>query len=396
MSDEVRMIPPDQLPGRRPQGAGGSAGDGAGGDRAARPDSELGADPDRGPAGDERTAAERSAGAGDTGSHHAAAEVAGTARRVLAPGDVDLSVRPAGIELPNPITSASGCFASGAEIDRFYDVNELGAVVVKSITLEQRQGLPAPRMAETPSGMLNAIGLQNPGVEAWIAKDLPWLREHGVRVIASVAGRTPDDFAQVARALSEAGGDTIVALEVNLSCPNVEDRGLVFACSAPDSAEVVRGVAREAEMPVFAKLTSDVTDIVEIARAVVAAGADGLTLINTLLGMAIDPETGRPELANTYGGLSGPAIRPVAVRNVHQVHSALPEVPILGSGGVRTVADVVQFLRAGASAVAIGTTTFVDPFIAPRVVDGLARWCAERGIGAVSDLIGATAPARPH
>ncbi len=310
----------------------------------------------------------------------------------LDPAEVDLSVRMAGIELPNPITSASGCFASGAEIERFHDVADLGAVVVKSITPEPRHGLPTPRMAETPSGMLNAIGLQNPGVEAWIAKDLPWLQERGARVIASIAGKTAEEFRDVARELTRAGGDTIVALEVNLSCPNVEDRGMVFACSAPDSAEVIRGVAQEAEAPVLAKLTSDVTDIVSVARAVVSAGADGLTLINTLLGMAIDPDTGHPELANTYGGLSGPAIRPVAVRNVHQVHRALPDIPILGCGGARTVTDVVQFLRAGASAVAIGTATFVDPFVAPRVVDGLTRWCADRGIARVSDLIGATTP----
>ena len=325
-----------------------------------------------------------------SGAEPAARVTAATA--ALDPAEVDLSVRLAGIELPNPITSASGCFASGAEIDRFHDVADLGAVVVKSITPEPRHGLPTPRMAETPSGMLNAIGLQNPGVEAWIAKDLPWLRERGARVIASIAGKTPEEFRDVARELTLAGGDTIVALEVNLSCPNVEERGLVFACSAPDSAEVIRGVAQEASAPVLAKLTSDVTDIVTVARSVVSAGAAGLTLINTLLGMAIDPDTGRPELANTYGGLSGPAIRPVAVRNVHQVHRALPEVPILGCGGARTVTDVVQFLRAGASAVSIGTATFVDPFVAPRVVDGLARWCADRGIARVSDLIGATTP----
>jgi dihydroorotate dehydrogenase (NAD+) catalytic subunit len=306
--------------------------------------------------------------------------------------DVRLATDLAGIALPNPITSASGCFGSGAEIDRFHDVADLGAIVVKSITLEPRQGLPTPRMAETPAGMLNAIGLQNPGVEAWVATDLPWLRERGARVIASVAGRTVEEFRLVARELARVGGDTIVALEVNLSCPNVEDRGLVFACSAVDSAEVVRAVRREARIPVLAKLTSDVTDIVEIAQAVQAAGADGVTLINTLLGMAIDPDTGRPELANTYGGLSGPAIRPVAVRNVHQVHAALPDLPILGCGGVRTVTDVVQFLRAGASAVAVGTATFVDPFIAPRLVAGLRTWCAERGIADVRDLIGATQP----
>ncbi len=320
------------------------------------------------------------------------ADAAATQVAAIDPGAVQLDTRLAGIGLPNPITSASGCFSSGAEIERFHDVADLGAVVVKSITLEPRDGLPTPRMAETPSGMLNAIGLQNPGVEAWVANDLPWLRERGARVIASVAGNSVEDFRQVARILTAVGGDTIVAIEVNLSCPNVEERGLVFACSAPDSAEVVRAVSGEAHVPVLAKLTSDVTDIVAIARAVVAAGADGLTLINTLLGMAIDPDTGHPQLANTYGGLSGPAIRPVAVRNVHQVHSALPEVPILGCGGARTVTDVVQFLRAGASAVAVGTATFVDPFVTARLATDLRRWCADRGIADLGALIGATRP----
>ena len=313
-------------------------------------------------------------------------------RRQLDPEQVQVATQLAGITLPNPITSASGCFASGVEIDRFHDVAELGAVVVKSITLEPRDGLPTPRMAETPSGMLNAIGLQNPGVEAWLANDLPWLRERGARVVASIAGNSVDDFQQVTRALTRSGGDTIAAVEVNLSCPNVEERGLVFACSAPDSAEVVRAVTREARVPVLAKLTSDVTDIVAVARAVVAAGADGLTLINTLLGMAIDPDTGRPELANTYGGLSGPAIRPIAIRNVHQVHNALPDVPILGCGGARTVTDVVQFLRAGASAVSVGTATFVDPFVTARLATQLRDWCAQRGIADVRELIGATHP----
>jgi dihydroorotate dehydrogenase (NAD+) catalytic subunit len=310
--------------------------------------------------------------------------------RAIPADEVDLGIELAGMALPNPITTASGCFASGAEIDRFYDVTELGAIVVKSVTLEPREGLPTPRMAETPSGMLNAIGLQNPGIDAWLARDLPWLQERGARVVVSIAGNTVDDFREVARRLRRQPG--IVAIEVNLSCPNVEERGLVFACSATDSRDVVRAVVAEAEVPVLAKLTSDVTDVVSIAHAAVEAGADGLTLINTLLGMAIDPETGRPELWNTYGGLSGPAIRPVAVRNVHQVHQALPDVPILGCGGVRTVGDVVQFLRAGASAVAVGTTTFVDPFIGQQLVAGLRAWCAQRGIRAVRDLTGAVAP----
>jgi dihydroorotate dehydrogenase (NAD+) catalytic subunit len=313
-----------------------------------------------------------------------------TDERAIPPGEVDLAVDLGGIAMANPITTASGCFASGAEIDRFYDITDLGAIVVKSITPEPREGLPTPRMAETPSGMLNAIGLQNPGIDAWLERDLPWLQSRGAKVIASIAGKTVDDFREVARKLKRQGA--VVGVEVNLSCPNVEHRGLVFACSPTDSAEVIRAVAREADVPVFAKLTSDVTDIVEIAGAVLDAGADGLTLINTLLGMAIDPETGKPELSNTYGGLSGPAIRPVAVRNVHQVHQAFPEVPIIGCGGVRDVTDVVEFVRAGASAVAVGTATFIDPFAAKLLVDELRAWLAQRGIRSVAELRGEVHP----
>jgi len=303
---------------------------------------------------------------------------------------VDLATDLAGVALDNPILSASGCFAAGAEMDRFYDVTELGAIVVKSVTREPREGLPTPRMAETPSGMLNAIGLQNPGIDAWLEHDLPWLQRKGAKVVASIAGKTVEDFREVARRMRRHA--SIVAIEVNLSCPNVDHRGLVFACSPRDSAEVITAVRREADVPVLAKLTSDVTDIVAIAKAVVGAGADGLTLINTLLGMAIDPDTGRPGLYNTYGGLSGPAIRPIAIRNVHQVHQALPDVPILGCGGVRTVTDVVQFLRAGASAVSVGTATFVDPFVGPRLIAELRQWLADRGIDRVTDLIGTVEP----
>jgi dihydroorotate dehydrogenase (NAD+) catalytic subunit len=301
---------------------------------------------------------------------------------------VNLAVSLAGIDLPNPILTASGCFASGKEAQRFVDIDTIGAVVVKSITRKPRNGLPTPRMHETPSGMLNAIGLQNPGVDAWIENDLPFLREHGARVIASIAGDTAEDFRHVAGKLLAAGSDTIVGIEVNLSCPNVENRGLVFACHADSSHAVVRAVRHEVTVPVLAKLTSDVTSIVTIAQAVADAGANGVTLINTLLGMAIDPETGRPELYNTYGGLSGPAIRPVALRNVHQVHQALPELPILGCGGIQTVTDVVQFLRAGATAVSVGTQQFVDPFITARLSHGLAEWLTARQHADVNDLIG--------
>jgi dihydroorotate dehydrogenase (NAD+) catalytic subunit len=269
-------------------------------------------------------------------------------------------------------------------------VTDLGAITVKSMTLEPRQGLPAPRMAETPAGMLNAIGLQNPGVDTWRERDLAWLQGKGAKVIASIAGGSVEEFRDVARKLRRATG--VIAIEVNLSCPNVEHRDLVFACHAGSSAEVISAVAREADVPVFAKLTSDVTDVVEVARSVVDAGAKGLTLINTLLGMSIDPETGRPGLSNGYGGLSGPAIRPVAVRNVHQVHQAMPEVPIIGTGGVRTVEDVIEMVRAGASLVAVGTSTFVDPFAGRDLVRGLRTWLGRRGISSIAELRGAVTP----
>lgn len=299
---------------------------------------------------------------------------------------IDLAVAFAGLRLDNPIVTASGCFGSGREMDRFVDVGGIGAVVVKSITKHPRKGLPTPRMVETPSGMLNAIGLQNPGVDAWLEDDLPWLVEHGATTIVSVAGDNVDDFAHVARRLR--GVEGVDAIEVNLSCPNVEHRGLVFALDPAASAELIRAVARVADVPVLAKLSADASDVVAVASAVVEAGADGLTLINTILGMAIDPVTGRAELANTYGGLSGPAIRPVAVRVVHQVHSAMPDVPIVGCGGVRSVEDVVQFLRAGASAVAVGTGGYVDPFATETLRDGLAAWLAEHGYEGVRDIIG--------
>jgi dihydroorotate dehydrogenase (NAD+) catalytic subunit len=299
---------------------------------------------------------------------------------------VDLTTSLGGLALSNPIVTASGCFASGQEIDRFIDVEDIGAVVVKSLTRIPRQGLPAPRMVETPSGMLNAIGLQNPGIDQWIENDLPWLAERGATTIVSIAGDTAEDFAHVARRLR--GQPGVGAIEVNLSCPNVEHRGLVFALDEAASSEVIRGVVRVADVPVLAKLSADASDVVSVASAVVRAGADGLTLINTVLGMAIHPVTGVVELANTYGGLSGPAIRPIAVRVVHQVHTAMPDVPIIGCGGVRSVEDVVQFLRAGASAVAVGTGTFVDPFAAATLRDGLATWLATHGHTSVRDVIG--------
>jgi dihydroorotate dehydrogenase (NAD+) catalytic subunit len=302
-------------------------------------------------------------------------------------GAVDTSVELAGLRLPNPVVTASGCFASGAEIHRFYDVGQLGAVVVKSITLEPREGLPTPRMAETPSGMLNAIGLQNPGVDGWLERDLPWLRDRGVTTVVSIAGKSVEEYREVARRLR--GARSIAAVEVNISCPNVEDRNIVFACRPDASAEVIAAVRREVSVPVFAKLTPDVTDITEIAHATVDAGADGLSLINTTLGMAIDVEKAAPKLANTVGGLSGPAIRPIAVRCIWQVRQALPDTPIIGMGGVATARDAVELMMAGADAVAVGTANFVDPYAAIEIVEGLEDWCLEHGVDAVRELTGA-------
>jgi dihydroorotate dehydrogenase (NAD+) catalytic subunit len=303
--------------------------------------------------------------------------------------DVDLSVALGPVRLPNPIVTASGCFASGREIDRFYDVDRLGAVVVKSLTLEPRRGLPTPRMVETASGMLNAIGLQNPGIDAWLANDLPWLAERGVRTVVSIAGKTAAEYRTVAERLRGAPG--VVAIEANISCPNVEDRGTVFACSVDATTEAIRQVSRVAQVPVFAKLTPDVTDIASIAGAAREAGATGVSVINTLLGLAIDVETRRPVLGGVTGGLSGPAIKPVAVRAVYQIHQAHPDLPIIGMGGVRTVEDVVEFVLAGASAVAVGTATFGNPFAASELVDALSCWLAEREVRTVEELRGKAA-----
>jgi dihydroorotate dehydrogenase (NAD+) catalytic subunit len=306
--------------------------------------------------------------------------------RTLRPDQVDLRIDLGPLVLANPFVTASGCFASGQEINRFYDVNRLGAVVVKSITLEPRAGLPTPRMAETGSGMLNAIGLQNPGIDAWMAKDLPWLQRAGVPTIVSIAGKTAQEFRILAERLRGVPG--IIAIEANISCPNVEDRNIVFACRETSTKEVIAQVARVSTVPVFAKLTPDVTDIVSIAATARAAGAAGVSVINTLLGMAIDAETRRPRLAAVMGGLSGPAIKPIALRAVHQIHQALPDLPIIGMGGIRSVTDVVEFLLAGASAVAIGTANFANPLVAAELLDELPRWCAARGIRSVTELRG--------
>ena len=306
----------------------------------------------------------------------------------LATQPVKLTTDLAGAVLPNPVLTASGCAAAGRELQPFAPVSTLGAVVTKSVTLRPRAGRPTPRMAETPSGMLNSIGLQNPGVDAFLAHDLPWLAEQGARTVVSIAGGSVVDYAELARRIALA--PALVAVEVNISCPNVEDRGQVFACDPEAAARVVEAVRAElpAGIPVLAKLSPDVTDIVAVARACADSGADALTLVNTLLGLVIDPDTMRPVLGGVTGGLSGPAILPVALRCVWQVHAALPSVPILGVGGIRTGLDALQFVLAGASAVSVGTAVFGDPSAPVRVLAELETALAERGFTAVADAIG--------
>jgi len=306
---------------------------------------------------------------------------------------VDMTTRLGSLTLPNPVLTASGCAAAGRELSHYFDVSELGAVVTKSIQLRARSGRPTPRMAETPSGMLNSIGLQGPGIDAFLRDDLPWLAQHGARAVVSIAGGSTDEFVSLTRRLY--GNRAVAMIEVNISCPNVEMRGEVFACDPSAAARVIGAVRRAADphTPVFAKLTPDVTDITLIARACADAGADGLSLINTLLGLEIDVDRMAPVLGGVTGGLSGPAIRPVALRCVWQVHEALPHLPILGMGGIRTGLDALRFLLAGASAVSVGTAVFGDPDAPIRVLHELEHELAERGFVSASEAVGR---AHPH
>ena len=289
---------------------------------------------------------------------------------------------------PFPIFTASGCASSGKELAQFFPLGEIGAVVTKSIALKPRSGRATPRMAETPSGMLNSIGLQGPGIDQFLEDDIPWLLQNNARVVVSISGETVDEYASLARRLRIIPG--LSGIEVNISCPNVENRGLVFACDPEASKAVVESVRRNigGELPIIVKLSPDVTDIVAIAKQVVSAGADGLALINTLLGMAIDIDAMRPKLAGKTGGLSGPAIRPVAVRAVYQVHAALPTVPILGMGGITNGRDALEFIFAGASAVSIGTANFGNPTAPIKVKTELEELLRDRGFTSISDAVG--------
>ena len=302
---------------------------------------------------------------------------------------IDPAIQLGPIRLESPMLTASGCFGSGKEMHRFVDLAALGAVVCKTVTRQPRIGIAPRRGAETPSGMLNAIGLQNPGVEAFRANDLSWLAERGYPAIASVGGHSLDDYEACVTALV---GAPIVAIELNLSCPNLEERGFMFALDADRCREVVRRCVDVSDVPIFAKLSPDVTDLPAIAGAALAGGATGLSLINTTLGMAIDVERRRPVLSTGTGGLSGPAIKPIAVRAVYQVAQAHPGVPIIGMGGIASGRDAAEFLLAGATAVAVGTVNFVDPQATARIYAELVDLCRRLGVDRIADLTGGLAP----
>lgn len=290
---------------------------------------------------------------------------------------------------PNPIFTASGCAGSGKELSNFFDLKELGAIVTKSIAVKPRSGRATPRMAETPSGMLNSIGLQGPGIDQFLENDIPWLVSKGARIIVSISGETVEEYASLARRLRGIAG--LSGVEVNISCPNVENRGLVFACDPIASRAVVESVRKNmgGDYPMIVKLSPDVTDIVAIAREVVSAGADALALINTVLGMVIDIEGMRPKLAGITGGLSGPAIRPIAVRAIYQVHSAMKNIPILGMGGVANGRDALELIYAGASGVSVGTATFGNPTAALRIKNELEVLLREKNFTSLEEAVGA-------
>jgi len=300
---------------------------------------------------------------------------------------VDLTTRLGSLVLPNPVMTASGTAGHGHELADHLDPALLGAVVVKSLHAEPWDGNPAPRVHATPSGMLNSVGLQGPGVEAWLEHDLPDLVATGARVVASIWGRTVDEFARAADLLAGMPPE-VVAVEVNASCPNLEDRRALFAHSTTATAEVVEAAAA-AGRPLWAKLSPNTPDLPDVAAAAVAAGAEAVTVANTVLGMVIDTEARRPLLGAGRGGLSGPAIRPVAVRAVFDTREALPAVPIIGVGGVASAVDVVEFLLAGASAVQVGTATFADPAAPAVILRDLGRWCDDHGVSHLGELIGA-------
>jgi dihydroorotate dehydrogenase (NAD+) catalytic subunit len=298
---------------------------------------------------------------------------------------MDLSVSIGSLTLANPLIAASGCFGYGVEYADVVDLSTLGAVAVKGLFLAEREGHPPPRIVETPSGMLNAIGLQGIGVHRFVREKLPELRDRRAVVVVNICGTTIDEYVALARILSEADG--VAALELNISCPNIKEGGITFGCSLTGTSAVVGAVRRVTHLPVIPKLTPNVTDVASFARAAEEAGADAVSLVNTFLAMAIDVETRRPRLTNIVGGLSGPAIRPIAVRMVYECRQAV-KLPIIGMGGIATAADVLEFLIAGATAVQVGTANFVDPFLWTKLLDGLRDYMARHHVTRLAELTG--------
>ncbi len=299
---------------------------------------------------------------------------------------VNTEVKIGKLTLKNPVMTGSGTFGFGPEMAGIVDLNALGAVVVKSTSLEPRLGNPTPRIVETPSGLLNAIGLQNSGIDNFLAEKLPFLRQYDVPIIVNLVGYEVGHYVQLAEKLSAAGG--VHGLEINISCPNVK-HGCDFATDPALTAELIREVRKVTDLTLITKLSPNVTDLVPVARAAVDAGSDALSLINTLLGTAIDIKKRKFRLANITGGLSGPAVKPVALRCVWQVHRALPSVPLIGMGGIVSATDAIEFLLAGATAVAVGTATFVNPTASTDIVSGIAHYLEENGIADVNELVGA-------
>ncbi len=307
---------------------------------------------------------------------------------------MDLSVNIGALHLKNPIIAASGCFGYGVEYASTVDLASLGGVAVKGLFLQDREGHPPPRIVETPAGMINAIGLQGIGVHRFVAEKLPELRRLKATVVVNVCGSTLDEYCEVSRVLSDAEG--VAAIELNISCPNIKAGGIQFGCSLTGTYDVVNAVRKVTRLPVIPKLTPNVTDVASFARAAEEAGADAVSLVNTFLAMAIDVETRRPKLSNVMGGLSGPAIRPIAVRMVFECRQAV-KLPIIGIGGIASVEDVLEFLIAGATAVQVGTANFVDPLIWERLIGGLQTYLDRHGISRLEDLIGSLElPGREH
>src|SRR5262245_32903688 len=302
---------------------------------------------------------------------------------------MDLSVRIGKLTLPNPLIAASGCFGYGLEYEQVVDLSMLGGVAVKGLFLAEREGHPPPRIVETPAGMINAIGLQGIGVHRFVKEKLPRLKQHGARPIVNVCGSTLDEYVEVTRVLSQADG--VAAIELNISCPNIKEGGIQFGCSLTGTYDVVKAVRGATHLPVIPKLTPNVTDVASFARAAEDAGADAVSLVNTFLAMAIDVETRRPKISNVLGGLSGPAIRPIAVRMVWECYQQV-KIPVIGMGGITDARDAIEFMLAGATAVQIGTQNFVDPFVWGKVLDGLKEYMARHKIARISDLIGAFDP----